>query len=101
MSKGLKTGIQIAETVLRTLLLLLLILFLLSLCVSCVTAKKEPTIEDTILRDEDRNWIEVYKYEMLVAIENDDEAAYHFFFWAWVDENKRLGKPIKVRILNK
>ena len=59
---------------------------------SCVISKKEPTIEDTRFNEDDRNWPEVYKHEVAVAIENDDEAAYHFFFWAYIAERQRLNK---------
>ena len=87
MSKGFRTGINITKTILETLILLLLIFLL---CCSCATVKKEPNIEDTLFKDEDRDWLEVYQYEGAVAKENDDIDAYHFFFWAYFEELRRL-----------
>jgi hypothetical protein len=71
------------------MLKILLIAFFLS---GCVVSKKEPKPEDTELNDSKRDWLAVYKHEMVVAGENDDEAAYHFFFWAYVTERIRLKK---------
>lgn len=69
---------------------LIVILFVILILASCSIVKKEPNIEDTLFRDEDRDWLEVYQYEGAVAKENDDIDAYHFFFWAYFEELKRL-----------
>ena len=68
-------------------------ILLIAFCLSgCVVSKKEPKPEDTLLDESKRDWLEVYKHEMVVAGENDDEAAYHLFFWAYVTERIRIKK---------
>ena len=51
-------------------------LLLLTGCV--VTNNPQPA--DTELDESKRDWVEVYRNEMRIAIENEDEAAYHFYF---------------------
>ena len=59
------------------------LLFLL--LTGCYT-NKAPTSSDTYLREEDRDWVEVYRMEIKRAVENEDEAAYHFFFQEYMRE---------------
>ena len=51
-----------------------------------------PITTDTILREEDRDWIEVYRMEIKRAVENEDEDAYHFFFKEYMRERIRQVK---------
>lgn len=53
---------------------------LLFLLLTGCYVNKAPTNSDTYLREKDRDWIEVYRMEIKRAVENEDEAAYHFFF---------------------
>ena len=50
---------------------------------------KAPTNLDTYLHEKDRDWIEVYRMEIKRAVENEDEAAYHFFFHEYMRERVR------------
>jgi hypothetical protein len=45
-----------------------------------------PVTTDTILSEEDRDWVEVYRMEIKRAVENEDEDAYHFFFKEYMRE---------------
>lgn len=70
---------------------LLLILLLFSSCYS----KKELTPNDTAFDPNKRNWEQVYKYELNRALENDDDAAFHFFWRYYLEErykNKLINK---------
>jgi len=62
-----------------------LFLLLLTGCYS----NKAPTSLDTSLHEEDRDWVEVYRMEIKRAVENEDEAAYHFFFQEYMRERIR------------
>jgi hypothetical protein len=64
----------------------LLILLLFSSC----SAKEYLTPEITALKEEDRDWVQVYRHEMKVAMEHDDEVAWHFFFWELLKEKSRI-----------
>jgi hypothetical protein len=35
---------------------------------------------DTLFREEDRNWTEIYAHELKVALENNDSEAFYFFW---------------------
>jgi hypothetical protein len=68
-------------------------LILLLFCVSCSTKKLTPN--DTRLDPNKRNWEEVYKKELISALENDDDQAFHFFWRYYLEEryknkNKKL-----------
>lgn len=65
----------------------LLILFLFS----CCSTKKNLTPKDTRF-NKPRDWIEVYRHEMRVAMDNDDSVAWHFFFWELLKEKSRVRK---------
>ena len=39
-----------------------------------------PTSSDTRLDEGQRNWAEVYRMEIKIAVENEDLDAYNFFF---------------------
>ena len=64
------------------------ILLIFLLLVSCVSNK--PTVKDTLLDESKRDWVAVYEHEVEVAIQNEDEAAYHFFFRELLMEKVRL-----------
>ncbi len=68
-------------------------LILLLFCVSCSTKKLTPN--DTRFNPNKRNWEEVYKKELISALENDDDQAFHFFWRYYLEEryknkNKKL-----------
>lgn len=60
----------------------LIFLLLLSGCYS----NKSPTVSDTYLNEEDRDWAQIYRMEIKRAVDNDDEDAYHFFFKEYMRE---------------
>jgi hypothetical protein len=51
-----------------------------------------PITTDTILREEDRDWVEVYRMEIKRAVDNEDEDAYHFFMKEHLLEKVRIWK---------
>ena len=59
---------------------------LLFLLLTGCYSNKAPTSLDTSLCEEDRDWVEVYRMEIKRAVENEDEAAYHFFFHEYMRE---------------
>ena len=51
---------------------------LILLC-GCVTTERTPRLSDTEFKEESRDWAEVYRYEIEIAHENQDEEAKYFF----------------------
>ena len=70
------------------------ILALLSAC-SPVMVKHDPQPRDTAFNEEDRDWLEVFKHEIKVAVENQDQDAYHFFFQEYMRERIRQLKEAR------
>ena len=72
-------------------------LVMLALCSACspVMVKHDPQPIDTALKDENRDWAEVFKHEIKVAVENEDEEAYHFFFQEYMRERIRQVREAK------
>lgn len=66
-------------------MLRLLPLVLLTGCIT--TSGPEPA--DTKFREEDRDWIVVFKRELNIAIENEDYEAYYFFIQELAKEEYR------------
>lgn len=52
----------------------------LILTCGCVPVNHGPDLSDTRFNNNNRDWAETYKYEMKVAVENEDKEAYDFFF---------------------
>ena len=67
-------------------MLKLLPLFFLAGCVST----HSPKPSDTIFKDEDRDWLQVYAHEIKVAKQNNDLPAWLFFL-------PRIPKELKSR----
>ena len=65
---------------------------LLFLLLTGCYSNKAPTSLDTSLHEEDRDWVEVYRMEIKRAVENEDEAAYHFFMKEYLLEKVRIWK---------
>tara|TARA_R100000808_G_scaffold24873_1_gene58953 strand:- start:2388 stop:2579 length:192 start_codon:yes stop_codon:yes gene_type:complete len=57
--------------------------------------KHDPQPIDTALKEENRDWAEVFKHEIKVAVENEDEEAYHFFFQEYMRERIRQVREAK------
>jgi hypothetical protein len=55
----------------------------------------DPQPADTKFDESKRDWIAVYEHEIKVAMDNDDEEAYHFFMRALLVEKVRLWKEKK------
>ena len=60
----------------------------LILLTSCVTTQT-PVPEDTRFNEDKRDWIETYRYELAVAMENDDLEALKFFMQELIKEKQR------------
>ena len=57
-------------------MLKLLPLLLLGGCV----VSRPPSLSDTALKEEGRDWVQVYRMEIKIAVDNDDLGGYNFFF---------------------
>jgi len=55
---------------------------------SCVHTHN-PQPYDTIFKDESKNWELVYEHELKVAIENEDIAAFYFFWPEYLKERDK------------
>ena len=64
---------------------LILLLLLLS---GCVTSNPQP--EDTRFDENKRDWLEIYRQELIIAQQNNDIEAWHFFIQEFVKEKARL-----------
>lgn len=62
----------------------------LLLC-SCVVVE-DPRSVDTKFNENERDWIEVYRHEIKVAVDNEDKDAYDFFFEEYMRERIRQFK---------
>jgi len=51
----------------------------------CV-AMRAPSMSDTALEENTRDWAEVYRMEIKIAVENEDLDAYNFFFEEYMKE---------------
>lgn len=49
-----------------------------------------PALSDTVFDDNQRNWVETYRRELRVALENDDLESLKFFFEELSAEKRRL-----------
>ena len=67
---------------------MLRLLPLVFLC-GCVTLH-DPQPIDTKLDESKRDWIEIYRNEIRIAIENGDAGAYHFFMEELIKEKNRF-----------
>lgn len=67
---------------------ILLPLILLSGCV----VDNMPIPSDTTFRNSDRDWAQVYRNEMRIAVDNEDLDAYNFFFEEYMRERIRQVK---------
>ena len=63
---------------------------LVLLC-GCVTTH-DPQPADTAFDESKRNWVEIFEKEIIIAIENNDRGAYHFFLEELIKEKTRLWK---------
>lgn len=66
-------------------------LFPLLLLCGCSTVY-DPQPKDTAFDESKRNWLEVFEKEIIIAIENNDPDAYHFFMQEYLHEKVRLWK---------
>lgn len=57
-------------------MLKLLPLLLLGGCV----ASRPPSLRQTEFKEDNRDWAQVYRMEIKIAVENEDIDAYNFFF---------------------
>jgi hypothetical protein len=71
---------------------LLLILFLLLGGCNSFIQRHNPQPEDTKFDESKRDWIAVFEHEIKVAMDNEDEEAYHFFMRELLVEKVRRWK---------
>ena len=50
---------------------------------------EDPRSVDTKFNENERDWIEVYRHEIKVAVDNEDKDAYDFFFEEYMRERIR------------
>ena len=74
---------------------LLAVLILLFTSCKILGPKHNPAPEDTAFDESKRDWLEVFKHEIKVAVENDDVDAYNFFFEEYMRERIRQVKEAK------
>ena len=74
---------------------LLTVLILLFTSCKILGPKHNPTPEDTVFDESKRDWIAVFEHEIKVAMDNDDEEAYHFFMHELLAEKVRIWKEKK------
>ena len=72
---------------------------LILLC-GCVTVH-DPQPVDTKFDESKRNWLEVFEKEIIIAIENKDADAYHFFMQEYLQEKVRIWKKKNANKLDK
>ena len=61
---------------------------LVLLC-GCVTTH-DPQPSDTKFDPARRNWVEIFQKEIIIALDNDDAEAYHFFMQELLREKVRI-----------
>lgn len=61
-------------------------LFCFLLILSGCAHKHDPQINDTEFDPEKRDWLKVYERELIIAKENDDYDAWHFFWPEYLKE---------------
>ena len=49
-----------------------------------------PVPQDTEFKESERNWVEIYRNEISIAIQNGDAEAYHFFMQELIKEKNRF-----------
>ena len=59
------------------------------LLVGCV-ATHNPQPADTEFKDSERNWLEIYRRELIICINNGDAEGFHFFMQEIKNEKRRL-----------
>lgn len=75
-------------------MLRLLLLILLTGCVS----NHDPKSLDTKFNESERDWLEVYRHEIKIAVENEDIDAYNFFFEEYMRERIRILREQKKKL---
>lgn len=59
------------------------------LLTGCITANS-PTPEDTKFNESNRNWLEIYRMELEIAVKNEDLHAIKFFLEEIYKEKERI-----------
>lgn len=71
-------------------------LFCFLLILSGCAHKHDPQIDDTKFDPQKRNWLKIYEHELLIAKENDDYEAWHFFWPEYLKEYDKQRHKISV-----
>jgi hypothetical protein len=56
---------------------------------------RSPSLSETMLKEEERDWAQVYRMEIKIAVENEDLDAYNFFFEEYMKERIKQVKESK------
>ncbi len=59
------------------------------LLTGCVSTHN-PNPQDTKFKTSERNWLEIYKTELIICIKNEDIEGYHFFMQEIINEKQKL-----------
>ena len=51
---------------------------------------RNPELNDTNFNENNRNWVEIYRNEIKIAVENQDKDAYHFYMFELLKERVRI-----------
>ena len=57
----------------------------------------DPQPADTEFDESKRNWIEIFEREIIIAIENEDAEAYHFFRQELIREKLRKWREKQIK----
>lgn len=64
------------------------------LLVGCATPHG-PRPQDTQFKESERNWLEIYRRELIICINNEDLEGFHFFMQEIQNEKRRLKGEIR------
>lgn len=62
--------------------------------------KKEPMPNDTLFLDKNRDWEYLYAQELKAAIDNEDDAAFYFFWPEYLKSLSDNNKTAVIRVID-
>ena len=74
-------------------------LFLLYIFITSCSHKNDPQPSDTLFKDSQKNWIDIYANELQIALDNDDTEAFYFFWEEYKKELNKIGVDPNIVIL--
>ena len=52
-----------------------------------------PSSQDTKFKDSERDWVEIYRRELIICLENGDTEGFYFFMQELKNEKLRIRRP--------